>query len=85
MTTVNDSATSPTQADGLRRVTAAEAHELLGAGRAVLADVREPAGYENSHAGGAVSVPHVALQASGGRLPTDFSVPEDALLILYCA
>jgi rhodanese-related sulfurtransferase len=83
--TVNDSATSPTEADEPRRVTTAEAYELLGAGRAVLVDVREPAGYENSHPRGAVSVPHVAVQAAGGRLPTDFSVPEDALLILYCA
>lgn len=82
---MNDSATSPTQADELRRVTAAEAYELLGAGRAVLADVREPAGYENSHARGAVSVPHVAVQAAGGRLPAGVSVPGDALLILYCA
>ena len=84
MPTVNDSATSP-QADGLRRVTAAEAYQLLGAGRAVLVDVREPAGYENSHPMGAVSVPHVAVQAAGGRLPAGFSVPEDAFLILYCA
>ena len=83
MPTVNDSATSP-QADGLRRVTAAEAYELLGAGRAVLADVREPAGYENSHPTGAVSVPHVAVQASGGRLPAGIAAPGDALFIVYC-
>jgi rhodanese-related sulfurtransferase len=82
---MNDAATSPTEADGLRRVTTAEAHELMGAGRAVLVDVREPAGYENSHPRGAVSVPHVAVQAAGGRLPAGFSVPDDALLILYCA
>ena len=68
-----------------RRVTAAEAHELLNTGRAVLVDVREPAGYENSHPRGAVSVPHVAVQAGGGRLTSGVSVPGDALLILYCA
>ncbi len=85
MPTVSDSANSPTRADDLRRVTAAEAYELLGAGRAVLADVREPAGYENSHPRGAVSLPHVALQATAGRLPAGVSVPGDALLILYCA
>jgi rhodanese-related sulfurtransferase len=83
--TVNDSSISPTRPDEPRRVTAAEAYQLLGAGRAVLADVREPAGYENSHPSGAVSVPHVAVQAAGGRLPTGVSVPQDALLILYCA
>ena len=82
--TVNDSASSPAPADEPRRVTAVEAYELLGAGRAVLLDVREPANYENAHAGGAVSVPHVALQASAGRLPARVAAPEDALLILYC-
>jgi rhodanese-related sulfurtransferase len=68
-----------------RRLDAAEAYKLLSAGRAVLVDVREPAGYENSHPRGAVSVPHVAVQAAGGRLPSGVSVPADALLILYCA
>ena len=58
---------------------------MLAAGRAVLADVREPAGYENSHPVGAVSLPHVAVQAAGDRLPQGFAVPDDALLILYCA
>jgi rhodanese-related sulfurtransferase len=58
---------------------------MLAAGHAVLADVREPAGYENSHPTGAVSLPHVVVQAAGGRLPDGFAVPEDALLILYCA
>ena len=67
-----------------KRVTAGEARELLDKRGAVLVDVREPATYDNAHADGAVSVPHVALQASGGRLPTSFSAPEDALLILYC-
>ena len=67
-----------------KRVTAAEAYEQLGAGRAVLVDVRDPATYENAHAEGAVSVPHVALQASEGRLPDHVSAPADAQLILYC-
>jgi rhodanese-related sulfurtransferase len=58
---------------------------MLAAGRAVVADVREPAGYENSHPTGAVSLPHVVVQAAGGRLPDGFAVPGDALLILYCA
>jgi rhodanese-related sulfurtransferase len=70
-------------AEDLRLVTAKEAYELLGAGRAVLVDVREPAAYETTHAGGAVSAPHVALQASGGRLPADFPAGDGAL-ILYC-
>jgi len=81
---MNQPTPSPTQADEPRRVTAAEAHELVGAGRAVLLDVREPAGYENAHAGGAVSVPHVAVQAAGGQLPDGFAAPANARLILYC-
>ena len=85
MPTVNDSASSPTRADEPRRVPPAEAYELLAAGRAGLADVREPAGYENSHPSGAVSLPHVAVQAAGGRLPDGIAVSRDALLILYCA
>ena len=48
-------------------------------------DVREPAGYENAHPRGAVSLPSEAVEASGGRLPAGFSVPGEALLILYCA
>lgn len=82
---MNDSATSPTRAEELRRVTAAEAYELLRAGRAVLVDVREPAGYANSHPTGAVSLPYVTVERSGGRLPTGISVSGDALLIFYCA
>jgi rhodanese-related sulfurtransferase len=82
---MTDSRTPPIQTDEVRRVSPAEAYQLLTAGRAVLADVREPAGYENSHPRGAVSVPHVAVQAAGGRLPAGLSVPGDALLILYCA
>jgi rhodanese-related sulfurtransferase len=82
---MSGSATSPTQAAEPRRVTVAEAYELLAAGRAVLADVREAAGYENSHPRGAISLPHVAVEALDGRLPSGFSVPNDALLILYCA
>ena len=81
---MNKPTPSPTRAAEPRRVTAAEAHELLGAGRAVLLDVREPAAYENARADGAVSLPHVAVQAAGGRLPDGFAAPANARLILYC-
>ena len=53
---MTSSTTSPTRADEPRRVTATEAQELLGAGRAVLLDVREPAAYENARAGGGVAM-----------------------------
>jgi rhodanese-related sulfurtransferase len=67
-----------------RRVNAAEAFELVREGRAVLVDVRYVSEYETAHAEGAISVPHVAVQALGGRLPARVQVPADAQLILYC-
>jgi rhodanese-related sulfurtransferase len=68
----------------VRRVSAAEAYALLGTGRAVLVDVRNAADYEAAHAEGAISAPHVAVQALGGRLPPGSRAPDDAQLILYC-
>ena len=82
---MNDSATSPTHSAELRRLPPADAHDLLAAGRAVLADVRDLPLYQNSHPRGAVSLPIATVPASSGRLPAGFSVPDDALLILYCA
>jgi hypothetical protein len=46
--------------------------------------VRYASEYETAHAEGAISVPHVAVQALGGRLPGRVEVPADAQLILYC-
>jgi rhodanese-related sulfurtransferase len=68
-----------------RGITPAEAHALLQAGRAVLADVRDSRLYDNAHPAGAVSLPLAALEASGGRLPDGTVVPDDAVLIFYCA
>jgi rhodanese-related sulfurtransferase len=82
---MDDSATSPTRSAEPRRLPPADAHELIAAGRAVLADVRYPALYENSHLQGARSLPFAAVEAARGRLPTGFLVPDDALVILYCA
>jgi rhodanese-related sulfurtransferase len=82
---MNDPATSPTGSAELRRLPPADAHALLAAGRAVLADVRDSALYENSHPQGARSLPFATVEAARGRLPTGFVVPDDALLILYCA
>ena len=67
-----------------RRVNMAEARELLDNGRAVLVDVRDAADYEAAHAEGAISVPHVAVQALEGGLPSSARVPDHAELILYC-
>ncbi len=82
---MNHSATSPLPSAEPRRIPPAEAHDLLAAGRAVLADVRDAPLYQNSHPRGAVSLPLAAIQAAGGRLPAGFAAPDDALLILYCA
>jgi rhodanese-related sulfurtransferase len=82
---VADSITPATGGAEPHRLTPAEAHGLLAAGRAVLADVRDPANYQNSHASGAVSLPLASVRAAGGRLPTGFLVPEGAVLVLYCA
>jgi rhodanese-related sulfurtransferase len=82
---VTDSSTSTTRSPELRRLAAADAHHLLATGRAVLADVRDHALYQNSHPTGAVSLPFSTVQAAGGRLPNGFLVPDDAVLILYCS
>lgn len=39
--------------------------------------------YETAYAQGSISVPHVAVQALGGRLPTRIRVPPDAVLLFY--
>jgi rhodanese-related sulfurtransferase len=82
---MTDSTISPTRSAEPRRLPPAHAHELIAAGRAVLADVRDSALYENSHPQGARSLPFATVEAARGRLPTGFVVPDDALLILYCA
>ena len=81
---VNDPAGSAIPSDELRRITAGQAHDLLRTGGAVLVVVREAGAFETAHAQGAISVPHVAVQALGGRLPPRAQVPPNALLILYC-
>jgi len=76
--------TAPDEGPAVSRLTAAEAHELVAAGRGVLVDTRDARLFDNAHAAGALSLPLSAIEAAHGRLPTG-SVPPDRVLILYCA
>ena len=67
-----------------RKVRPDEAHAASQAG-ALLIDVRDARLYDNARLDPSVSVPLAEITASGGRLPSRLTVPDDALLILYCA
>jgi rhodanese-related sulfurtransferase len=62
-----------------------QAHAASEAGRAVLLDVRDEHLFENAHIDPAVALPLAEIEAAAGHLPARIVVPEDALLILYCA
>ena len=68
-----------------RRVDASQAHAAVQAGGAVLLDVRDARLFDNAHLEGALALPLAELDAWDGRLPPRMTVPNDALLILYCA
>ena len=70
--------------DGIRRLSVAEAQQLIAAGQGVLVDTRGRHLYDNAHAAGAISVPFVAIEATEGRAAAD-AVPPDRVLIFYCA
>ena len=65
------------------RLTAAEAHELVAAGRGVLVDTRDVRLFDNAHAAGALSLPLSTIEAASGQVPA--SLPPDRVLIFYCA
>jgi rhodanese-related sulfurtransferase len=71
--------------DAVRRVSAAEARALANAGRAVLVDIRDRSGYDNTHIEGARSLPLAVLDATAGDLPADALPPRDRLVVAYCA
>jgi rhodanese-related sulfurtransferase len=73
-----------TDTDAFRRLSVAEADDLIAAGQGVLVDTRGRHHYDNTHAAGAVSVPVVAIEATEGRAAAE-AVPPDRVLILYCA
>ena len=68
-----------------RRIGPDEARAQSQAGQAVLLDVRDAHLFENAHIESAVALPFAELAALDGRLPARIPVPDDPLLILYCA
>jgi len=76
---------STTSAAGPRRVLPHEARAASQSGHALLVDVRDARLFDNAHLDPAVSLPLAEIEAAGRRLPASISVPEGALLILYCA
>jgi len=68
-----------------RRVNPDEAFAASQAGRAVLLDVRDARLFDNAHLEGAVPLPLAELEAARGRMPASIVLPEDPLLVLYCA
>jgi rhodanese-related sulfurtransferase len=68
-----------------RKIQPDEAHAASEAGRAVLLDVRDARLFDNAHLDRAIALPLAEIVAAGGRIPARIPVPEDALLILYCA
>jgi rhodanese-related sulfurtransferase len=68
-----------------RRINPDEAHAASQAGRAVLLDVRDARLFDNAHLDRAVPLPLAELEAAGGHLPARIVVPDDPLLVLYCA
>ena len=75
---------APDERAAVSRVTAAEAHELVTAGRGVLVDTRDARLFDNAHAAGALSLPLSTIEAAHGQVP-GASLPPDRVLIFYCA
>ena len=75
---------APDEGPPVSRLTAAEARELVAAGRGVLVDTRDARLFDNTHAAGALSLPLATIEAAHGRVPVG-SLPPDRVLILYCA
>jgi hypothetical protein len=74
----------PDEGPAVSRLTAAQAHELVAAGRGVLVDTRDARLFENAHAAGALSLPLSTIEAAHGQVPAS-PLPPDRVLILYCA
>ncbi len=75
---------APDEGPPVARLTAAEARELVAAGRGVLVDTRDARLFDNAHIAGALSLPLAAIEAAHGRLPVG-ALPPDRVIILYCA
>src|SRR5205814_5481246 len=75
---------APDEGAAVSRITAAEAHELVTAGRGVLVDTRDARLFDTAHAAGALSLPLSTIEASHGQVPAG-SLPPDRVLASYCA
>jgi 3-mercaptopyruvate sulfurtransferase SseA len=67
------------QGDGVRRITAAEAHDALDKGKAIIIDVRGDETYKLGHIKGALSIPVNDFVARMKDLP------RDKMIITYCS
>ena len=70
---------SASPADGVRRITVADANREAQAGRAVFVDVRSKSEFERGHIKGAISLPRTEIGTRHNELP------RDKTLITYCA
>ena len=70
--------TTQVDADGARRVTAAELQKMVEGGRVAIYDTRAKAVYEQEHIKGALSMPSGEVGDRAGELP------RDKTLVFYC-
>jgi rhodanese-related sulfurtransferase len=75
---------TPEEGPAVSGLTAAQAHELAAAGRAVLVDTRDGRLFDNAHVAGALSLPLATIEAAQGHVAAG-ALPPDRTVILYCA
>lgn len=66
-------------ADGVPRVTVAEAKQAVDQGEAVIVDTRDAAAYRQEHIKGSINIPHTEVATRLSELP------KGKLLIAYCS
>lgn len=69
---------SPEPGDGVRRITATEAHEAWLKGNAIIVDVRNEVVYQTGHIKGAILIPADQIASQLNKLP------RDKMIITYC-
>jgi hypothetical protein len=67
----------PVPADGVRRITPTEAHDLVEQGKAIIVDVRGEGSYRIGHIKGALWMPDIASRVK--------ELPRDKMIIAYCS
>jgi hypothetical protein len=70
--------TTTMDADGVRRVDAAELQKMVAAGGVVIYDTRSKMQYDEEHIEGALSLPQGETEARAAELP------RDKTLVFYC-